>query len=605
MISASLLAALQTADQSLRAGDYAGAHARLEVITREHPGATEAQRMLAGVKLALGDATGAETILRAVAAREPVWPPVLTMLGELLLGSGRTAEAEAFLARAATGNPADPRAALVLCRHHNARQRPAQAIAIAAPLCATGKAAPELAEQHVAALAALGRAPEAVSFYRDIVARTPGSPAAEHALAIALQACGQHEEAGRIAEHCAATGHRSAALGHARARSLIALGRFADAEAALHDCLQQEPRRVEAHDDLARLVWMRSGDAAEATAALDAALRQYPDDDALLAAKAAVLQGAGDPRAAHACLAERAARDGAPPALCVRAGLAALEFDPTSAADLAGRALRTAPGDVPARKLMAAARLGVGDAAAALQLCEALLADEPDEQYLIALQTTAWRMLGDERYARCCDYKELAVPYRLEAPRGWRDLDGFLADLKQSLGKMHDALRHPLLFQSLRHGTETTENLARSVDPVVQALFTAFDAPIRDYMARMGHGDDPLRRRNHGSYRFNGSWSVRLRSSGFHHNHVHPRGWISSACYVELPAAMEDPSSREGALAFGEPGILTSPPLAAEHALHPAVGMLVLFPSYCWHGTVPFSGSDTRLTVAFDAIPGV
>jgi hypothetical protein len=34
------------------------------------------------------------------------------------------------------------------------------------------------------------------------------------------------------------------------------------------------------------------------------------------------------------------------------------------------------------------------------------------------------------------------------------------------------------------------------------------------------------------------------------------------------------------------------------------VGTLVLFPSYFWHGTVPFSGKQTRLTVAFDAVPG-
>jgi hypothetical protein len=38
--------------------------------------------------------------------------------------------------------------------------------------------------------------------------------------------------------------------------------------------------------------------------------------------------------------------------------------------------------------------------------------------------------------------------------------------------------------------------------------------------------------------------------------------------------------------------------------VRPEVGMLVLFPSYFWHGTVPISGNQTRLTVAFDAVPG-
>ena len=172
-----------------------------------------------------------------------------------------------------------------------------------------------------------------------------------------------------------------------------------------------------------------------------------------------------------------------------------------------------------------------------------------------------------------------------------------------SLNRLHDPYGHPLLFQSLRHGTETTLDLSRSTDPVIQALFSSFAAPIGRYLEQMGHGADPLRRRNLGRWRFNGSWSVRLRTSGHHANHVHPRGWISSACYVELPDVMNDARSDQGILTFGEPGIATTPTLKAEHSVRPAVGMLVLFPSYFWHGTVPFASDQPRLTVAFDAVP--
>jgi uncharacterized protein (TIGR02466 family) len=112
-----------------------------------------------------------------------------------------------------------------------------------------------------------------------------------------------------------------------------------------------------------------------------------------------------------------------------------------------------------------------------------------------------------------------------------------------------------------------------------------------------------LRRRNQGAWTFNGSWSVRLRSSGHHRSHVHPRGWISSACYVELPDCMNKADTDEGALTFGQPSILTTPTLSAEHVVRPGVGMLVLFPSYFWHGTVPFRSNQPRLTVAFDAVP--
>jgi hypothetical protein len=66
---------------------------------------------------------------------------------------------------------------------------------------------------------------------------------------------------------------------------------------------------------------------------------------------------------------------------------------------------------------------------------------------------------------------------------------------------------------------------------------------------------------------------------------------------------MADAATPDGCLAFGEPGIATAPPLHAQHRVRPAPGTLVLFPSYAWHGTVPFHGSHARLTVAFDAVP--
>ena len=113
----------------------------------------------------------------------------------------------------------------------------------------------------------------------------------------------------------------------------------------------------------------------------------------------------------------------------------------------------------------------------------------------------------------------------------------------------------------------------------------------------------PLRARNQHAYRFSGAWSVRLRTQGFHRLHIHPNGWISSACYIELRASMLREDGNEGILGFGAPGILTRPALTAEHHIRPRPGMPVLFPSYLWHVTVPFDGPGTRLTVAFDAVP--
>ena len=602
-ITPALIEDMRRISELLRTGSLRSAQQQLETILAAHPDFVEALRLLAGTRQALGDVAAAEVLLRRALELDPRWTPTLATLGELLLMSGRASEAEPLLQRALGGSPPFPRAALVLSRYYNDSGRAAEALAVASPLCLAGRADAELAAQHIAALAALGRHEEALVTYRALLAAQPGNPALPHALATALSVAGRHEEASRVAQQVLARGHRSAALLLTYARSLIAQGDRERAEAALRECVRLEPRLADAHSHLAQLIWLRSGDLAQATAELDRALQTFTTDEALLATKASILQGGGDPRGAYGCLAAWALRREAPPALLLRAGLAALEFDAGPALELAERARRAVAENAAARTLLAAAQLGVGNAPAALAECERLLARSPDDQYLIALQTTAWRLLGDARYGQLCDYRNLIVPRPLKPPPPWPDLATFLTELRASLNRLHDPQGHALLFQSLRNGTETTQDLSLSRDPVIQALFGAFAAPIRHYLEHLGPGADPLRRRNSGRWRFNGSWSVRLHSAGYHANHTHPRGWISSACYIELPDGMSDAHSAEGSLTFGEPGIATRPALGSEYSVRPEAGMLVLFPSYFWHGTVPFHSSQPRLTVAFDAVP--
>ena len=587
----------------LQAGQFQAAQERLEGIVAANPTFVEALRLLAGTRLALGDASGAEKLLRRALEVDPTWTPTHTTLGELLLGSGRRSEAESVLQGALEGSRPDPRAALVLARHYNDTARPARALAVAAPFCTGGRLDPDLATQHVSALIALGRGAEAITLYGNLAAAAPESPTPAQPLAIALNAAGRHAEAGQIAHRALARGFRTATLCLTYAKSLMAEGSNERAETALRDCLRLEPHLTEAHTSLAQLIWVRTGDLTQATEALDQVLRRFGNDDALWATKAAILQGAGESRAAYECLAPRAERAQAPPVLLVRAGLSALDFDPARALALAERAMRLLPDNTPARNLLAAAQLGVGEARGALNNCEALLEQAPDDQYLIALKTTALRLLGDARYGELCDYEHLILPLPIEPPAPWKDLASFLADLTASLNRLHDPQGHALLFQSLRHGTETTQDLTRSTDRAIRGLFEAFATPIARYLEHIGQGADALRRRNSGRWRFNGSWSVRLRNRGFHTSHVHPRGWISSAFYVELPEVMAEARTDEGILSFGTPGILTTPALEAEYSVRPTVGMLVLFPSYFWHGTVPFQSPQPRLTVAFDAVP--
>ena len=602
-MSVTLAESMRRISGLLQSGQYGAAQAQLESLVAANPTYLEGLRLLAGAKQALGDIAPAESLLRRALELDPQSTPTLTTLAELLLLSGRSAEAVPMLRRAIQGAPPQARAALLLARHYLQSGQPALALELAAPWCDSGKADIDLSALHVAAYGALNRHSDAVAFYRDLLARAPDHPLALQTLAVALNAARQPAEAERVARQALLRNRPTAALHYTHALSLLSLERLEEAELALRKCIRLDSRRAEAHDRLAQLIWMRTGNIAEATGTLDRALEKFPHDDALRGTKAALLQGAGDARGAFACLAERAARPESQLGLVIRAGLAALEFEPVTALAFAQRAMRAQPNNHTARKLLCAASLGVGDAAKALTECATLLQATPDDQYLIAMQTTALRLLNDPRYELFCDYDKMVLSTLLEAPPGWPDLGSYLLELTSHLNALHNPHGHRLLYQSLRRGTETTQDLSRSQDPVIQALFHVFAAPIARYRERIGQGHDALRRRNRGPTRFNGGWSVRLHRDGYHTSHVHPRGWISSACYIQLPDSMTAGHTAEGTLSFGAPGMLTTPSLPAELSVRPEVGLLVLFPSYFWHGTLPFHSEQPRLTVAFDVVP--
>jgi hypothetical protein len=252
---------------------------------------------------------------------------------------------------------------------------------------------------------------------------------------------------------------------------------------------------------------------------------------------------------------------------------------------------------------LATAQLGQGDAAGLLVTADEWLLRMPFNQLAIAYRATALRMLRDPRGDAFRDYETLVRPLDIDVPDGWTDLDSYLGDFSAALQTMHPFEAHPL-GQSIRGGSQTMENLMASPDPAVRAFFQAIDGPIRRYMADLGSGDDPLRARNHGAYAIKGCWSVWLKPGGFHVDHVHPQGWISSACYVATPKVIEDSEQREGWIRFGQPPVQPPGGLLAEHFVQPRPGRLVLFPAWMWHGTVLFSSDERRLTVAFDVLPG-
>jgi tetratricopeptide (TPR) repeat protein len=609
-----LLQSMHRASALLKAGDFARGRAVLEEVLRTAPRFVEAHRLLAGALQELGDDAGAERALRDAVAIAPSWAPAQLALGELLLRLERPAEAETALRAALSADGRNLRAALALARLLNGAARPREALEVCMSFAQAAQPDLKLLTQQAAACTALGLHDQAIALYRRILEAVPGHPVAEFNLAVAFEAAGRDREAESAARSAIGKGADMPEAQLLHGRSLMGLGRFDEAEAALRRALAQQPTLVSAHRNLAQSIWMRTGDVAAAGEHLDATLRLHPDADALYIAKANLLEGAGDVRSAHALLASRTHRPSAGLELLLSASAIALLCEPDDALALARRAQAIAPRDASAWVALVHALLATGDPAQAERIATGLLVDSPDDQGLIAVQTTAWRLLEDPRYRDCCDYPAMARGWTLDTPRGWSDLPSYLRDLAASLHALHGLRAHPL-HQSLRGGSQSTQkNLLDTDDPAIRAFAEAIDGPIRRHMQALGHGDDPLRRRNVGEYRIRGIWSVRLRGQGYHVNHVHPQGWLSSACYIELPeglgrddrnadAASTDIGNKAGWLKLGEPGMPTRPPLVPESFIRPEPGLLALFPSYFWHGTVPFAGDDTRLTIAFDLVP--
>lgn len=515
--------------------------------------------------------------------------------------NGRFSGLEAQLAQALRTRPRDPAAVRDMAIFLSAAGRAKEALAITTPLSAVSSDA-FILDAHATALAADGRRDEALAVRRRMIKAAPQSISAHHNLGSILGDLGRNREAELAARQAMALGGRAPetwlVLGHA----LQGQGKTQEAIEAYRAAIALRPDYHEAHADLAQLLWMQTEDFTAACEALDPAIRAHPHATTLILIRARLREFAGDAQGAFEEVARAAELTPDDPETQLAAAVQAL------AAKQFHRALHhsmeVARIDASADRASAqriAALLGLGRVEEAARDAEIMHVRWPKDQLPIALLATAWRLLGDPRYGELYDYDRFVRAWTIDTPKGWRTLSSYLADLKDGLDAMHTARTHPV-GQSLRHGSQTQENLLASFHPAVAAFPKAIEEPIRAHMAAVGKGAGPLRSRNTGAYAISGIWSVRLKPNGFHVDHVHPAGWLSSACYIDLPPAVAA-GEREGWIKFGEPGVDTLPKLEAEHFVKPEPGLLVLFPSYMWHGTVPLSGEASRLTVAFDLLP--
>lgn len=385
------------------------------------------------------------------------------------------------------------------------------------------------------------------------------------------------------------------------AAELVQTERYEEAEALLATFASTTPDDLRVHGLLAQVRFLR-GDPDFARSLRVAASREGAPTK-IHVAHADTLRRSGQLDSAEELLREIVARHGPRPDALNSLGLLLQETRRWSeAVAVARQASEALPKNENVAENLVSALLSAGEARAALPIIERFGAQSPLDQRWITYRADVARHCGESHYDEWCDLDRFVRVYDLEPPAPYRSMDELHAELRPALEARHRHASHPL-DQTLRGGTETSLGLLAATEPVVQAFLEALAVPIAAYQSEIGRAaDHPLLARNTSPARLVGCWSVRLRRDGFHVNHIHPMGWISSAYYVAVPSEVEDVTAQSGWIKFGEP-YFPQPEGKVGRVVQPRAGRLVLFPSYLWHGTTPIRGEEPRLTAAFDAVP--
>lgn len=600
-MDARLQSLIQKAATALSRGDLEETQALCRRVLDTDPNSVDALNLLSLVCKRGGDAAQAEDLMRAALGLDPARVDIRANLGNLLAALHRAEEAEAAYRQALRDQPAFRAARLGLARLLLASGRSEEAGDEARTLVNRNSRDAEAWNVLGTSRRALGRVDDAEAAFRTALDIAPGYAVARHNLGALLASVSRSEEALVELDAVAAAGLAGPEVSHNRASALMALGRLDEAQSLLETAIRDMPLAITLQMLLARIRYMR-GDHRFAEHLIDAA-KDNADDVGVLIASSQILRGAGQLREAASILGGASDRAASEPRLL--AELSALSQDRgdyAAALDLARRAVAAMPEDPRMDELVIQALLSLGRGAEAMPMIQKLRRRLPKDQSYIALEATAARLVGDARYGLLYDYERLVQRYTLPVPAGWSSIEDFHADLIPVLRDRHRFVAPPL-DQSLRGGTQTPGGLTGDTHPVIRAFLETIREPIGEYCDKLGTDPDhPLSARNTGKFRLIGCWSVLLRRDGFHVNHVHSEGWISSAYYVQVPDEVEDTVAQSGWIQFGEPKFFV-PGANAAKVVQPTAGSLVLFPSYMWHGTTPIHGDEPRMTIAFDAIP--
>jgi tetratricopeptide (TPR) repeat protein len=241
------------------------------------------------------------------------------------------------------------------------------------------------------------------------------------------------------------------------------------------------------------------------------------------------------------------------------------------------------------------------EADAALLIYSSLCEEQFNNQGWWTLYATSLKAVGDlKNYNWLYDYGQLIYSKSIVDLIHSETFENFNQQLLEELLGLQKEKQYPI-EQTLRHGTQTREDLFSNNLPKLKQLKNMIlERALQHVQSKKLDKQHPFLSRLSSKLLFGGSWSVVLAKEGYHKNHFHSQGWLSGIYYAEVPDDVE--SNGCGWLVFGKPEIKGFEEYT-DYMLKPENGLLVLFPSYMWHGTKPLQSDSRRVTVVFDLIP--
>lgn len=448
-----------------------------------------------------------------------------------------------------------------------------------------------------------GRFMEAERVYRRVLQAEPTHPDALHLLGLIAKEAGQPEAAIQLIRKAIAVSPATPSFRSNLAMMFEEQGRYSECEAAARGALELEPTNGNALHCLANA--LRATDRyPEAAEVYEKAVRAIPENPALWSNYGASLQTLG--RYEEALVALRRAIDLSPGQAELHSNLGNAELaagHPDAAVSSYRHALRLDPDFAPAYTNLANALLQVGLAAEAADILQRCLEISPGNRKALAYLAVAANENGDlETRDWLMDFDGLMFSRQWQASEGFETLEDFNRTLVDHV-TAHGTVKWEPVTKTTRGGSQTGELLDDHPGPVA-ALEGMVRAAIADYLAAIPpDADHPFLSTAPEDWHLT-FWATLLEEGGHQAPHLHPTGWLSGVYYAAVPAAGESSPEHAGWIEFGRPpGNFRLKKPVPTRMIEPVPGLMLLFPSYFYHRTLPFAGEGRRVSIAFDLMP--